>query len=66
MSLRNRVNKLIENRKSSQKRNFFIIAQSKEQELRDIQKIQDEFKGDLSLLLITVFRIYEQSTVANI
>ncbi len=59
MSLRLRVKKLIERRQLSLKKSVFIIAQSKEQEERDIKREQEAFVGDKSLLMITVFRIYE-------
>lgn len=59
MSLRLRVKKLVRQRRLSHKRSFFIIAQSKEQEEEDIAKIKSEFKGDDSLLIITVFKLYD-------
>lgn len=59
MSLRLRVKKLIKNRRIRSKRTFFIIAESFEQEEQEITKIKSEFIGDQSLLIITVFKLYE-------
>ena len=59
MSLRIRVKKLVKQKLLSNKRSFFIIAQSLEQEAQEIAKIKSEFKGDDSLLMITVFKLYD-------
>ena len=59
MSLRARVNKLIENRQAALIKNVFIIGTSKQQEEEEIAVAKNNFTGDLSLLMITVFRIYE-------
>ncbi len=59
MSLRARVQKLIDRRAQSMRRNFFIIAESKEKEDFEINRIKSEFVGDFSLLMITVFKLYE-------
>jgi len=59
MSLRLRVKKLIKQRRLNNERSFFIIAESLEQEVHEINKIKSEFKGADSLLMITVFKLYE-------
>lgn len=56
MSLRNRVNKLIEKRKISRQKNYFIIAHSKEDEEVQIEKIKLE--NNIEDSIITVFKLY--------
>lgn len=59
MSLRSRIQKLIDNQRAASKESYFIIAQSKEQEIEEINKIKSNFDFDESLLMITVFKLYD-------
>ena len=59
MNLRQELDKLKEEILLLQKKTFFIIPSSKEDEIKQIEKIKESFKGSLDLLTIMVFKLYE-------
>lgn len=59
MSLRLRVQKLIDQQRMESRESYFVIAQSKEQEVEEVNKIKAAFRFDESLLMITVFKLYD-------
>lgn len=59
MNLRLRVKKLIQNRETRLTQNHFIVADSKEREEEQVRNIKENFQGSLSLLHITVFKLYD-------
>ena len=59
MNLRLRVQKLIDNQRSASKESYLVIAQSKEEEIEKVNEIKSNFKFDESLLMITVFKLYD-------
>jgi len=59
MSLLRRINKLLEKQSFAKKKTYFIIATSKEEEKMKVGKIKANFNGNESLLMITVFKLYD-------
>lgn len=54
-----RVKRLVDNRRRASKKNYFIIAESKESEDAQIAKIKLEIGGLDSDLMFTVFKLYD-------